>query len=616
MAGAAELPMVHLPSCVGATVAQSGAACSGSCRLACTDVQSRGTNGQRVLFRSSSRITAGHGPRDPEASSAGALPMSDRVTDANAKWFTLAAACVALFMAILDNLVVNVALPTISRDLEASTTQLQWIVSAYILVFASLQITAGGLGDRLGRKRWFMIGTVVFIVASLFATFARNVEMLIAARALQGLGAAFIMPLSLSLVSAAFPPEERGKATGIWSAISVSGLALGPVVGGLLVQYVSWHWIFLINVPIGIAALIGTSKYVRESRDTSGEMATDIPGTLLITGAIAALTWGLIEAGTRGWTDNLILASFGLAAALTAAFLFAESRVEKPMVPLRFFRSRTFVGANIDSFSISFLIAGIAFFGTLYLQNVLGFSPVRAGMALIPTVCVMMIGAPISGILINRVGSRLLISLGMVIAGIGTLLYMRASPDGRYLDLLPSYLVTGLGMSLIFAPMTTAVLNSVESSRAGVASAVNGAIREIGNAFGIALLGTLMNRAYQAHFNAAPQVQQLRSDSSLGPLQPVVDIIGSGMSFGGRVVEDAAVFPGLAQFPEVVATLRQVSSEAFMAGMDRAIYVATGWIVVAAVISYMLIKDSVVSGQEQVRTERFVQAETVGIADD
>jgi multidrug resistance protein len=170
-------------------------------------------------------------------------------------------------MAILDNLVVNVALPTISRELDATTTQLQWIVSAYILVFASLQITAGSIGDRLGRKRWFMIGIVIFVAASLFAPFARNVEMLIAARALQGLGGAFIMPLSLSLVSAALPPEERGKATGIWSAISVSGLALGPVVGGMMVQDVSWHWIFLINIPIGIAALIGTQLFVRESRD-------------------------------------------------------------------------------------------------------------------------------------------------------------------------------------------------------------------------------------------------------------------------------------------------------------------------------------------------------------
>ena len=237
------------------------------------------------------------------------------------KWWTLIAACFALFMAILDNLVVNIALPTISRELNATTTQLQWIVSAYTLIFASLQITAGGLGDRLGRKRWFLFGLGLFTVASLFGALSQNITMLIAARAMQGLGAAFIMPLSLSLISVAFPPEERGKALGIWSAISVSGLALGPIVGGFLVQYANWHWVFIINIPIGIVAFFVASAVVQESRDTSGTVALDIPGTALITGAIASLTWGLIEAGDRGWGDTLILAAFAAAAVLTAAFI-------------------------------------------------------------------------------------------------------------------------------------------------------------------------------------------------------------------------------------------------------------------------------------------------------
>ena len=254
------------------------------------------------------------------------IGLARRVNDGNAKWWTLIAACFALFMAILDNLVVNVALPTISRELDAGTTQLQWIVSAYTLIFASLQITAGGLGDRLGRKRWFLIGIALFTATSLVAAFAQSIEVLIAARAVQGLGAALIMPLSLSLISQAFPPEERGRALGIWSAVSVSGLALGPVVGGLLVEYATWNWIFLINVPVGVAAFLVTSATVRETRDTSGTVATDIPGTALITGAIAALTYGLIEAGSRGWGDQLILASFAVAAVLGAAFVWVEAR--------------------------------------------------------------------------------------------------------------------------------------------------------------------------------------------------------------------------------------------------------------------------------------------------
>lgn len=515
--------------------------------------------------------------------------LAGRVNEENARWFTLAAACFALFMAILDNLVVNVALPTLAQDLKATTTQLQWIVSAYILVFAALQITAGGIGDRLGRKRWFMYGIAVFTTTSVLAAFSRNAEMLIAARALQGLGAAMIMPLSLSIISNAFPPDERGRALGIWAAVSVSGLALGPVVGGLLVQYASWQWIFLVNVPIGIGALLVTSAVVTESKDTTGQVATDIPGTITVTAAIGALVFGLIEAGERGWGDPLILASFAVSAMFGSLFLIIESRTEKPMVPLSFFRSRSFTGANMDSFAISFLIAGIAFFGTLYLQNVHGFSPVRAGMALLPMVTVMMVGSPISGSLVNRLGAARLISSGMIVAGIGVLLFMRADVGGSYVDLLPSYLVMGLGMSFIFAPMTTTVLNSVESSRSGVASAVNGAIREVGNAFGIAFLGTLMNRAYQSHFNESSRIQTLRTESTDSPLQPLVDVIGSGMALGGDAITNADRFPGV---PEPLAiTLQQVSSDAFMVGMDLAIIVSASAIFVMAGISYLMLRN-------------------------
>ena len=251
--------------------------------------------------------------------------LAGRVNEGNAKWWALIAACFGLFMAILDNLVVNIALPTLSEEMDASATQLQWVVSAYILVFAAVQITAGGLGDRFGRKRWFLIGLTIFTATSFLAAFAQNVEMLIAMRALQGLGAAFILPLSLSLISAAFPPEERGKAIGIWSAISVSGIALGPVVGGALIEYASWEWIFLINVPIGILAFLVTQAVVSESTDTSGTVATDIPGTVLITGAIAAVTYGLIEAGERGWGNGLILGSFLVSAILLSAFVWSRT---------------------------------------------------------------------------------------------------------------------------------------------------------------------------------------------------------------------------------------------------------------------------------------------------
>lgn len=514
------------------------------------------------------------------------------MTEQRTKWYTLVAACFALFMAILDNLVVNIALPTISRDLHASTTQLQWIVSAYTLVFASLQITAGGMGDRLGRKKWFVFGLGLFTAASLFGALSRNIEMLIAARAIQGLGAAFIMPLSLSLISVAFPPEERAKALGIWSAISVSGLAFGPVIGGALVEYANWHWVFLINIPIGIIALFVTVAVVKESRDTIGDVALDIPGTVLVTGAIGALTWGLIEAGDRGWGDKYILLAFAAAAALLAGFIAVEARVARPMVPLRFFRSTTFTGANIDSFAVSFLIAGVAFFTTLYQQNIHGFSPVRAGLALLPLVAMMMIGAPISGMLIGKVPSRILISVGMVIAGFGGLLLLRLGIHSTYLTIVPSLVVMGLGMSLIFTPMTTATLNSVESAKSGVASAVNGAVREVGTAFGIALLGTIANRVYKTDYNRATDIVAARSNPSLAPLRPVVDAIGSGVSLAGRVVEDPKRFPGLP--PQFVGQVRDASAQAFVNGMDRAFVISSFAIFGFALLSFFLIKDWVV----------------------
>lgn len=516
--------------------------------------------------------------------------LGNRITDANVKWYTLGAACFGLFMAILDNLVVNIALPTIATDLDADTTQLQWIVSAYTLVFASLQITAGGLGDRLGRKRWFMTGLVIFTVTSLMAALSQNIEMLIAARALQGVGAALIMPLSLSLISAAFPPEERGKAVGIWGAISVSGIALGPIVGGALVEYASWEWVFLINIPIGVGAFFITSAVVRESRDESGTVATDIPGTVLITGAIGALTYGLIEAGERGWGDGLILTMFALAAVLGAGFIWVENRAEKPMVPLRFFRSKTFTGANIDAFMIAFLITAVAFFLTLYQQNVHGYSAVRTGLTLLPMVAVMMVLSPISGVLVTRMGSRLLLSFGMLVTGVGVGLFLRTSVDASYWDILPAFLVLGLGNSFMWAPMTTAVLNSVDSEKSGIASAVNGAVREIGTAFGVALLGTIANRVYQDQFRADERVQALRQNPEL---RPVLDVIGDGAANAGHVIERIPAFGALPG--EVVETIRLASSEAFIVGMDRAVIVSAIGIVATAVLSYVLIEDKVVA---------------------
>ncbi|MCC6792691.1 MAG: MFS transporter, partial [Thermomicrobiales bacterium] len=467
---------------------------------------------------------------------------------------------------------------------------LQWVVSAYTLVFASLQITAGGLGDRFGRKRWFLAGLAIFTATSALAAFSQSIEMLILMRALQGLGAAFIMPLSLSLISASFPPEERGKAVGIWGAISVSGIALGPVVGGVLVEYASWHWVFLINVPIGFLAFFVASAVVRETRDESGTVATDVTGTVLVTAAIAALTWGLIEAGNRGWGDSLILAALVGAAVIGLVFIYIESKMDRPMVPLSFFRSGSFTGANIDSFMISFAIAGVAFFMTLYQQNVHNFSAVKTGLALLPMVVVTMFMSPIAGGAINRIGPRRMITFGMVVTGIGVFLFLRSSVEASYLDIVPAFVVMGFGMSFIWAPMTTAVLNSVPSDKSGIASAINGAIREIGTAFGIALLGTMANTTYKDAFRDSATTERLRTEGD-GNVQAALDFVGNGASEAGHVLEKVPFSANIGG--DIVSQIRDASSHAFIKGMDQAMIVGAVALVIAGIVSYFIVDDSV-----------------------
>lgn len=502
------------------------------------------------------------------------------------KWLTLAAACVALFMAILDNLVLNVAIPTINADLEPSTAQLQWIISAYTLVFASLQITAGGLGDRYGRKKFFLAGVAFFSLTSAATALVDSTEALIALRALMGIGGALIMPLSLSLIADAFPAEERGKALGLWSAISVSGLALGPIVGGFIVENWTWHWIFLINVPIGAAAFVLTVLAVRESRDPSGNTTIDIPGTVSVSAAVGLLTWGLIKAGEEGWSSAMVVGSLVAAAIMFAVFIAIEQRVERPMVPLGLFRSRMFTGANITALIVAFLISGLAFTGTMYFQNVHDYSPIESGLTMLPMVAVMMIMSPITGGLIGRVQIRTLILIGLLITGSGALFWLRASVDASYWTVLPAMMLVGLGNSFLFAPMTTGVMNSVPAAQVGVGSAVNGAVRETGFAFGVAVLGAIANQAYNDSFSKSGEIASLRQQDG-GALQPVVDLVGNSINYAGNWIRSIEEFQ---QLPAPVTdTLDAVSSQAYVDGMHAA-FIITGLLtVVAAFGTWLLI---------------------------
>src|SRR3989440_2470078 len=370
-------------------------------------------------------------PRIPEEADA---PSDGR------KWLVLVAMVFGLFMPMLDNLVVNVALPTIQHQLGAQLSGLQWIVDAYTLTFASFMLTGGALGDLYGRKRFFMGGLGLFTLGSLMCGLSASTGQLVAFRAVQGLGAAMLLPGSLSIITSTFSGRERGAAIGIWAAMSGLAVAIGRVVGGFLVEHVSWQSIFYINVPIGIVGLILTASVVRESRDTTKSRRLDPPGLVTGTAGLFFLVYALIEGNARGWTDGLILGSFAVSAVLLAAFFRIESRKDSPMLPLGFFKIPTFAAANVVAAAVFFAMFGSVFFLTLYLQNVLGYSPVQAGTKLLAFSAVMLLVAPTAGRLSDRFGSRWFMTAGPLVAAIGMALLLRTTINSSYFGvLLPAF---------------------------------------------------------------------------------------------------------------------------------------------------------------------------------
>src|SRR6266511_997443 len=360
------------------------------------------------------------------------------------RWWVLVAMVFGLFMPMLDNLVVNVALPTIQRDLGSGVSGLQWIIDAYTLTFASFMLTGGALGDLYGRKRFFMAGLVVFTSGSLLCALAGSTSELVAFRAIQGLGAAMLLPGSLSIITATFRGRERGAAIGVWAAMSGLAIAIGPVIGGFLVEHVSWQSIFWVNVPIGAIGLTMTALVVRESRDPSRSRRLDPAGLITGTAGLFFLVYALIEGNARGWTDGQILGGFALSAVLLAVFFYVESHRESPMLPLSFFRIPTFAAANIVAAAVFFAMFGTVFFLTLYLQNVRGYSPVGAGIRLFAFSVVILLVAPAAGRLSDRFGSRWFMTVGPLIAAAGMGLMLRTEVGSSYTTvILPSFIEIG-----------------------------------------------------------------------------------------------------------------------------------------------------------------------------
>ncbi len=416
---------------------------------------------------------------------------SPSLTRPNAAW-TLALVSAAQFMVALDNLVVSTALPSIRVDLGATLESLQWTVNAYTMAYAVLLLTGAALGDRFGRRRMFLVGMAVFTGASALAALAPSAGALIAARAVQGGGAALVTPLTLTLLAEAVPAEKRGLALGIWSGVGGLGVALGPVVGGAVVDGISWHWIFWLNVPVGLALIPLAAARLSESHGPNGRL--DLPGLALAGSGLTALVFGIVRAESHGWTSTTILTALIAGGLLVAAFLAWERRAPAPMLPLRFFASRAFSATNFVSWAMFFGVFGSIFFLSQYFQTAQGFSPLEAGLRTLPWTGMPLIVAPIAGLLSSRIGSRPLMAAGLALQGVSlTWIGAIATPTVGYGAMVAPLALGGIGMALVFAPAANAVLGSVLPQEAGQASGATNTIRELGGVLGVAVLATVFS---------------------------------------------------------------------------------------------------------------------------
>ncbi|HYN99861.1 MAG TPA: MFS transporter [Actinomycetota bacterium] len=517
-------------------------------------------------------------------------PTGSGTTAGKGKWLVLVAMVFGLFMPMLDNLVVNVALPTMQRELDARVSDLQWIIDAYTLTFASFMLIGGSLGDLFGRKKFFLGGLVLFTLGSLACGMSESTEQLIAFRAVQGLGAALLLPGSLSILTATFHGKERGTAIGIWAAMSGLAVAAGPLVGGYIVEHYSWETIFFINIPVGIVGFLLTAIVVRESRDTTRARRVDVPGLLTGTGGLFLLVYALIEGGVEGWTSDLILSAFAGSAVLLIAFIVIEIKSRNPMLPLHFFRNPTFAASNVVAAAVFFALFGTTFFLALYLQNVRGFSPLETGVRLLPFTAMILLISPIAGKLSDKHGSRWLMTLGCLYAAGGMALLLRIEPNSSYESIiLPAFVVLGSGMAMTMAPMTAAVMGSVDPRHAGVASAATNTTRELGGVLGIALLGALVTSSFRDRL--------LENLISAGiddaGAQSIVEQASGNAAAGGGTLEAFRQ-----QVPEgtpetVIAQVVSAAQNSFVEAIHSGMAVAVGFMLLAALVAAIFVRSHV-----------------------
>ena len=499
-----------------------------------------------------------------------------RLSESNRRWWTLAAMCFALFMIMLDNTVVNVALPSIQADLDTTIASLEWTVNAYTLTFAVLLVTGGRLGDIFGRRRMFLLGVTVFAASSAAIGLAPDQAWLVAGRAVQGVGAAFMMPATLSIITNAFPPEMRGKAIGTWAGVSGLALAIGPVVGGFLTEHVSWRAIFFLNLPVAVGAVAVTLFATHESRDETVARRIDLPGIATLSIGLTALVLALIEGNSWGWGSPEIVALLLTAFAGIAGFAFTELHSRVPMVDFSFFRSASFLGANAVAFVISFAMLAVFFFVALYMQNILGYSALEAGVRFLPSTVLIIVTAPVAGRLADKFGPQRLIVTGLLLNAVSLYIQTHIDTNSGYGLLLVAFMIMGVGIGLTMSPMSTAAMNAVETTKAGVASGILSMSRMVGGTFGVAAIGALF-QGITRH-----DIESKLASLGIGDAQreSLVDAAGSsGIADVARQVD-----------PEASRQIVSAVQDSFIHALATAMWLSFGVTLVGALLAAVLIE--------------------------
>jgi EmrB/QacA subfamily drug resistance transporter len=483
------------------------------------------------------------------------------------RWIVLGTMCLSLLLIVMDNTIVNVALPTLQRDLDASTTQLQWVVDAYILVFAGLLLTMGSLGDRFGRRGALAFGLSIMGTASILSSFANTADQLITTRALMGVGGALIMPATLSIITNVFTDrKERAQAIAIWAATAGAAVAIGPVTGGWLLEHFWWGSVFLVNVPVVVVALILGQLFVPTSRDPSAP-PIDVLGALLSIAGLVVLVWAIIE-GPGGWTDPEILGAFAVSAVLLGIFVLWERRTRFPMLDMSFFRNPRFSAASGAVMLTFFAMFGSLFLLTQFLQSILGYTPLEAGIRLLPMAGVMLVVSPLSARVVERIGSKIVVATGLSIGAIGLVIASRLTAGASYPEVLVALVVLAAGLALVMPPATESIMGSLPLAKAGVGSAVNDTTRQVGGALGVAVLGSVMSSTYGPRVTEAISGLPLSSEQATA----IHDQIGAAMRAAAEIGGPAG------------RALADVASSGFADGMSTAFVIGASALVLGAVI--------------------------------